>query len=113
LWPGSEERRARTDLRSALAKLRKALRDSAPPGKEARFFVVEGDLSGVEPREVELDLEALGAAVSLARSETSLGGTSADAAGAPRHRELIGRLEEAVGLYRGEFMEGFPEGRWR
>src|SRR3954452_17106497 len=124
LWPESEERRARADLRSALANLRKALReDTTAPGKEVHFFVIEGDLLGLEPREVELDLEALEAAVSLARAETSSGGRSA-AAG---HQGLIDRLEGALGLYRGEFMEGFsvedaPEfelwleaarGRWR
>ena len=38
----------------------------------AGFFVIDGDLLGVEPQEVELDLKALEAAVSLARSETSL-----------------------------------------
>src|SRR3954468_15483296 len=45
LWPQSEERRARTDLRSALANLRKALREDTSAhgtahGKEIRFFVI-------------------------------------------------------------------------
>src|SRR3954471_7452294 len=52
LWPDSEERHARTDLRSALANLRKVLReDTTAHGKEARFFVIEGDLLGVEAKE--------------------------------------------------------------
>jgi DNA-binding SARP family transcriptional activator len=38
------------------------------------------------------------------RRETSLGGRSAAAGG---RRELIGRLQGDLGLYRGEFMEGF------
>src|SRR3954454_17183149 len=72
LWPQSEERRARTDLRSALAKLRKALReDTSAHGEEVRFCVIDGELLGIEPREVELDLNTLEAAVSLARRETS------------------------------------------
>jgi hypothetical protein len=70
----------------------------------ARLFVIEGELLGLEPREVELDLEALEVAVSLARAETSPAGRSADAA---EHQGLIGRLQGALELYRGEFMEGF------
>src|ERR687889_529891 len=112
LWPQSEERRARTDLRSSLANLRKALREGTGEGtaygKEDRFFVVDSDLLGIEERAVELDLEALEAAVSLARTETSPGGRSiAEDPAVVGHRELIGRLEGALGLYRGEFMEGF------
>src|SRR5919107_2892151 len=107
LWPERDERRARTNLRSALAKLRKTLgEDSAHEEEEgARFFVIEGDLLGLEPREVELDLKALEAAVSLARAEASPGGRSPDTA--VGRRELIEHLEGALGLYRGEFMEGF------
>src|SRR5919107_1062967 len=96
LWPQSEERHARTSLRSVLAKLRKTLgEDSAHDEEEgARFFLTDGDLLGLEPREVELDLESLEAAVSLARAETSLpGGRSPDTAG---HQGLIGRLEGAL-----------------
>src|SRR3954466_12810921 len=108
LWPHSEERRARADLRGTLSKLRKTLEEGgAQDGEEeARFFLIEGDLLGVELKEVELDLEALEAAVSLARTETSPGGRSAEDAVVGR-RDLIGCLQEALGLYRGEFMQGF------
>ena len=105
-WPESDERRARTDLRSTLARLRKTLGEDTAHHHEGRFFVIDGDLLGLEPREVELDLEALEAAVSLARRETSPGGWSAEDAAVGR-RDLIGRLEGALGVYRGEFMEGF------
>jgi DNA-binding SARP family transcriptional activator len=78
LWPQSEERHARTSLRSALAKLRKTLgEETAHDEEEARFFVVDSDLLGLEPLEVELDLNTLEAAVSLARRETSPAGRSA------------------------------------
>src|ERR671921_1956007 len=115
LWPQSDERHARTSLRSVLAKLRKTLGEESAPDEEeeeeeeARFFVIDGDLLGVEPKEVELDLKAFEAAVSLARAETSLGGgsSSSSAADDVGRRDLIGRLEGALGLYRGEFMEGF------
>src|SRR5919112_1686491 len=52
LWPESDERHARTALRSTLAKLRKALREDTAYGKEVQFFVIDGDLLGVEPKEV-------------------------------------------------------------
>jgi DNA-binding SARP family transcriptional activator len=128
LWPQSDERHARTDLRSALAKLRKTLGEDSTHEDEIRFVLVDRDLLGLELRGIELDLEALQAAVSLARSEISPGGRSVDVtAAAAGRRDLIGRLQGDLGLYRGEFMEGFsledaPEfelwleaerGRWR
>ena len=72
LWPESEERRARADLRAVLHKLRKTLKEDGAHDGVARFFVIESDLLGLEPRGIELDLEAFEAAVSLARRETSL-----------------------------------------
>src|ERR687889_1008514 len=108
LWPQSDERHARTDLRSALAKLRKTLGEDSTHEDEIRFVLVDRDLLGLELRGIELDLEALQAAVSLARSEISPGGRSADVtAAAAGRRDLIGRLQGDLGLYRGEFMEGF------
>src|SRR4051812_44359271 len=101
LWPQSEERRARTDLRSALAKLRKTLgQDSTHGEEEARLLLIDGDLLGVEPKEVELDLEALEAAVSLARRETSSAGGSRDDYDVGG-RELIRRLQGGLGVYPG------------
>ena len=100
LWPGSEERHARGDLRSVLSKLRKTLgEESAHDGEEeeeAHFLLIDGDLLGVEPTEVELDLRPLEAAVSLARRETSPATSSA----AVGRRELIARLRGDLDLYR-------------
>jgi DNA-binding SARP family transcriptional activator/tetratricopeptide (TPR) repeat protein len=124
LWPQSDERHARTDLRSALAKLRKTLGEDGTNEEGVRFLLVDGALIGIESLGIELDLEALRAALSLARSETSQAGRSAQGVG---RRELIARLRGGLGFYRGEFMEGFsledaPEfelwleaerGRWR
>ena len=104
LWPQSEERNARADLRAVLHKLRKTLREDSAHDAVDRFFVIQSNRLELEPGEIEVDLEVFEAAVSLARSETSLGGRSA-AAG--ERRELIGRLQRDLGLYRGEFMEGF------
>src|SRR3712207_192193 len=75
LWPRSDGRHARTDLRSALANLRKTLgADRAHYEEEAqedRFLLADGGLLGVVPRGIELDLRTLESAVELARSETS------------------------------------------
>jgi Bacterial transcriptional activator domain len=68
------------------------------------LLTVDGDLLGVESRGIDLDLEALEAAVSLARAETSPVERSADTVG---RRDLIGRLQGDLRVYRGEFMEGF------
>jgi DNA-binding SARP family transcriptional activator len=104
LWPESEEGHARADLRAVLHKLRKTLREDSAHDGVARFFVIEGDRLGLEPRGIELDLEAFETAVSLASGETSLEKSSAVDEG---RRELIGRLQVALRLYRGEFIEGF------
>jgi two-component SAPR family response regulator len=99
LWPDSDEPHARADLRATMSKLRKTLgEDPVHDGEVARFFFIEADLLGIEPREVALDLEALEAAVSLARRETSLGGRRADDTAG--RRELIGQLQGDLGLYR-------------
>jgi DNA-binding SARP family transcriptional activator len=103
LWPESEEQRARADLRAVLHKLRKNLGEDSAHDGVARFFVIESGRLGLEPWGIDLDLEAFEAAVSLASSETSLGGRSA----AGGRRDLIGQLQGDLELYRGEFMEGF------
>ena len=115
LWPNSDRRSARTDLRSVLTRIRQTLAENGASDAfrrdELHLLVVEGDLLELEPREVELDLRALEAAVSLARRETSeawVGGGSAD--DSLRHRDKIAYLEDALGIYRGEFMEGFSLG---
>jgi hypothetical protein len=55
LWPGSDEHHARTDLRSALAKLRKTLGEDSAHGdtheEGVRFLVVDGAFLGIEPRD--------------------------------------------------------------
>ena len=103
-WPESEKRHARADLRAVLHKLRKTLKEDGAHDGVGRSFVIERNRLGLEPRGIGLDLEVFEAVVSLARGETSLGGRSA-AAGT--RRELVGRLQGDLGLYRGDFMEGF------
>ena len=67
MWPESEERHARADLRAVLHKLRKTLKEDGAHDGVARFFVIESNRLELEPREIELDLEVFEAAVSLAR----------------------------------------------
>jgi DNA-binding SARP family transcriptional activator len=112
LWPRSDRRSARTDLRSTLSRLRKTLGEGDGNSGGVALLAVEGDLLGVEPGGVELDLGPLEAAVSLARSElsvpppgTSLRGSSIN--DTVERRDLLTHLEGTLGIYRGEFMEGF------
>ena len=112
LWPRSNERHARTDLRSTLSRLRKALGEGGGSSEGRVLFAVEGDLLGLEPGRIELDLETLEAAVSLARGETSgptLGTSSTDRSvdDTVEHKDILTRLEDTLGIYGGEFMEGF------
>jgi DNA-binding SARP family transcriptional activator len=74
LWPESEKRRARADLRAVLHKLRKTLSEDTARDGVASFFVIERDLLGLKPRGIGLDLEVFETDVSLARGEASLGG---------------------------------------
>ncbi|HEX2180841.1 MAG TPA: AAA family ATPase, partial [Rubrobacteraceae bacterium] len=112
LWPRSDRRSARTDLRSILSRLRKALGEGGGGSEGVVLLAVEGDLLGVEPGGVDLDLRTLEAAVSLARSETSeppLGTSLRDrtVSDTVEHGDLLARLEGALGIYRGDFMAGF------
>ncbi|HEV2745099.1 MAG TPA: hypothetical protein VGV91_18230, partial [Rubrobacter sp.] len=66
LWPRSDRRHARTDLRSTLSRLRKACGESGGSGEGAALCAVEGDLLRLEPGVVELDLGRLEAGVDLA-----------------------------------------------
>ena len=58
LWPQSEERNARADLRTVLHKLRKTLREESAHDAVERFFVIQSNRLELESREIELDLEA-------------------------------------------------------
>jgi DNA-binding SARP family transcriptional activator len=49
LWPRSNARHARTDLRSTLSRLRKALGEGGGSSEGNVLFAVEGDLLGLKP----------------------------------------------------------------
>src|SRR5918997_5151479 len=62
LWPRSDGRHARGDLRSALANLRKTLREGRAhdDDEDHLLLIVDGNLLGVESRGIDLDLQILG-----------------------------------------------------
>ena len=97
LWPGSDEGRGRSALRSALLSLRAPLREEDGSFDENHLRAV-GDLLvlGENPH-VLTDLRTLEAGYAVARS----GGRIGD------HREALSRLETAVAAYRGDFLQGF------
>ena len=96
-WPGSDEGRGRSALRSALLSLRAPLREADGSFDENHLRTV-GDLLvlGEKPH-VLTDLQKLEAGYAVARS----GGHFGD------RREALSRLETAVAAYRGDFLEGF------
>src|SRR5215218_996030 len=55
LWPRSDRRSARTDLRSTLSRLRKVLGEGGGNSEGVVLLTVEGDLLGVEPGGIELE----------------------------------------------------------
>jgi len=89
LWPDWPDRAARTNLRNALANLRKAIgdRQARPPFLSITRETIQFNTAS----DYWLDVAAFRALV------------EADQAGQPAVRQL----EEAVALYRGSFLEGF------
>ncbi len=89
LWPEMSERRARRNLRGALADLRSAIGDQLadPPFLSITRQTIQLNPSGDSWVDVRLFHE----------------GTQA---GALRHQPIL-KLEEAVELYRGDFLTGF------
>ncbi|MCZ7568765.1 MAG: AAA family ATPase [Ardenticatenaceae bacterium] len=85
-WPESDPLHGRGALRTTLAHLRRTLDKAVPPGSQA-YLVVEADALGFHPTsDFELDLRTVGAALGAEQS---------------------GLLQEAIHLYRGDFLEGF------
>lgn len=101
LWPESDEKRARTTLRSVLADLRSALGPGAATGGE--LLLVERDSLGLGAEAgIDLDLTAFRTAYQLARGTTGIARPDGE-----ERRELVERLREGSEAYLGEFLEGF------
>ena len=98
LWPASTNVRGRGTLRSALARIRRELREGAP-GSEVELLRVEGDLLGINAGPgLELDLDVIREAFAAARAPRRDG---------EEGENLIATLRSADAAYRGEFLEGF------
>jgi DNA-binding SARP family transcriptional activator/tetratricopeptide (TPR) repeat protein len=102
LWPGSDEAHGRAALRSALSGLRKSLEEAAEPSEKPHLFT-EGDSVGLAfGPDLDLDLHALAAAHTLARTNPR-----ADHLDGGARLEVFAGLRAAAEAYRGEFLEGF------
>lgn len=101
LWPESDEKRARTTLRSALADLRSAL--GSGDGTDGEYLLVERNSLGLGAEAgVDLDLTVLRTAYELARDSTGIARPDGE-----ERRELVERLREGSEAYLGEFLEDF------
>ena len=93
LWPECREQSARTNLRSALASVRQVIRDNEaiPPF----LHVTRKTLQFNEASDAWVDVKAFTNLIAHLPP------------GGPKIQQTIDALEEAVALYRGEFLEGF------
>ena len=92
LWPGRAEGAARANLRHTLAKLRTAIgdREALPP-----FLLIARDTTQFnKASDAWVDVSTFSALLQSAQAKTPASG-----------RQTIHRLEEAVKLYRGVFLE--------
>jgi predicted ATPase/DNA-binding SARP family transcriptional activator len=95
LWPDWPERAARNNLRHALAVLRKALRDRAPPpdgeASPPWLDVTRQTVQFNTASDAWIDVTALAALLQAS----------------PPDLQTLRRWEQAVELYQGDFLEGF------
>jgi DNA-binding SARP family transcriptional activator len=102
LWPQSGRSKGRIALRSALADLRRVLRETET--SRGKHLLVERDsLSFDSTSDAEIDLETIHAAFKAARIPSSGSGLPQESV----RRELLALLGEAANAYQGEFLQGF------
>jgi DNA-binding SARP family transcriptional activator/class 3 adenylate cyclase len=93
LWPEKSERAALNNLRNALSNLRKTIGDRGPSGKRGPFLQVTRETIRFDPASDHwLDVATFQALVEAGKAEPH-----------PDPR----RLQEAVDLYQGDFLQGF------
>jgi DNA-binding SARP family transcriptional activator/predicted ATPase len=107
-WPESDEEQSRATLRSTLVYLRKTLGEMSNP--QLSHLLIEHDAIGFNfASDFNLDLNTLQAAWQLTR-------TLPVPPERPRvheeelHSNVLPRLQQAINLYRGDFLEGFYVG---
>jgi DNA-binding SARP family transcriptional activator len=100
LWPELPDTTARTNLHQALANLREAIGDARarPP-----FLLVTRDTIQLNPAsDYELDVAAFTALLAACESHAHRQ--------LERCRSCAARMEQAISLYRGDFLAGFSVG---
>src|SRR2546423_6821376 len=101
LWPDSEPQDARKILRNAITLLRHLLDASDSSASLHSHLLIHGDLLGLNPQAPwELDLDVVQQAYQQAQRHSSVPSEEQRAA-------LVSRLQHALALVRGPFLEGF------
>src|SRR5947209_6761694 len=101
LWPDSEPQDARKILRNAITLLRHLLDASDSSASLHSHLLIHGDLLGLNPQApLELDLEVVQQAYQQAQRHSTLPSQE-------RRAVLVTRLQHALALVRGSFLEGF------
>src|SRR5205807_2256117 len=101
LWPDSEPQDARKILRNAITLLRHLLDASDSSASLHSHLLIHGDLLGLNPQApLELALEVVQQAYHQAQRHSTLPSQEQRAA-------LVTRLQHALALVRGPFLEGF------
>src|SRR5438477_1842132 len=102
-WPEGDARHGRAALRITLLHLRHLLGEGASVDA-ASHLLITGDTLGLDfTSDVELDLQTLHEAWRLSRASTRTALTMPE----DMHRSLLGQLQRATSLARGQFLEGF------
>lgn len=102
LWPGSSTSTAATGLRVALSTLRNALEPQRESGKDGQFVRREGETIRLAVDSgLRVDVDEFSRMLKAAR-----GAESGD------REQLIAAYENALGLYRGDFLEENPYAVW-
>src|SRR5438477_6381036 len=102
-WPEGDAMHGRAALRITLLHLRHLLGDGAGVEHVTHLAITRDTLGLDLTSDVELDLHTLHEAWRLARASTNTTLTMP----AEAHRTLLARLQRAISLPRGEFLEGF------
>ncbi len=100
-WPGARSVQE-TSLYTMLSRVRRALRHLASPTGSKWLAKAHGGYRFVPPSVVRIDVEVFQRAL--------LGASSAEVAG--RTDDALGRLEEALGLYKGDLLIDAPYSGW-
>src|SRR6266446_8612819 len=101
-WPEGDARHGRAALRITVLHLRHLLGEDAGVDPVPHLLIQRDTLGLDLTSAVELDLHILNEAWTLARASTRMALTMPEEA----HRTLLARLQRAISLPRGEFLEG-------